>query len=33
MWFQKYNWLHSAKVKNFVPGNGGAWNLSSVWME
>jgi len=33
MWFQKYNWLHSAKVKNFVPGNGGLWNLSTVWME
>jgi peptide/nickel transport system substrate-binding protein len=33
MWFQKYNWLHSNKVKNFVPGNGGAWDLSKVWLE
>ncbi|MFN8521684.1 MAG: ABC transporter substrate-binding protein [Chloroflexota bacterium] len=33
MWFQKYNWLHSAKVKGFTPGNGGSWNLSGVWME
>jgi len=33
MWFQKYNWLHSNKVKNFTPGNGGSWDLSVVWME
>jgi ABC-type transport system substrate-binding protein len=33
MWFQKYNWLHSAKLKNFTPGVGGLWDLSVVWME
>ena len=33
MWFQKNNWLHSNKVKNFVPGNSGYWDLSKVWLE
>jgi peptide/nickel transport system substrate-binding protein len=33
MWFQKYNWLHSAKLKNFTPGNGGGWDLSKIWLE
>ena len=33
MWFQKNNWLHSNKVKNFVPGDGGHWDLSRVWLE
>jgi hypothetical protein len=33
MWFQKNNWVHSAKLKGFTPGNGGAWNLSNVWLE
>jgi peptide/nickel transport system substrate-binding protein len=33
MWFQKYNWLHSSKVKNFTPGVGGNWDLGKVWLE
>ena len=33
MWFQKYNWLHSKKLRNFVEAAGGAWNFSDVWLE
>lgn len=33
MWFQKYNWLHAKKLKNFTESAGGAWDLSKVWLD
>ncbi len=33
MWFQKYNWLHAKKLKNFDEAPGAAWYFTDVWME
>lgn len=33
MWFQKYNWLHAKKLKNFQEAPGAAWYLADVWLE
>jgi peptide/nickel transport system substrate-binding protein len=33
MWFQKYNWLHTRKLKNFVEPPGGGWDFTDVWLE
>jgi peptide/nickel transport system substrate-binding protein len=33
MWFQKYNWLHAKKLKNFEEAAGGAWYFADVWLD